>query len=50
MKTKEKNFDAVEFVRKVRTKISKETEGMNFEQLKIYFAHRRLILANKYKA
>ena len=44
MKTKkktDKNFDAVQFMRDARDKISKETEGMNFEQLKKYFAKKK---------
>lgn len=48
MKTKnktEKDFDAVKFMRTVRDKISKETEGMNFEQLKKYFEKRKQKLA-----
>ncbi len=44
---KEKAFDAVQFMREVRTAISKEIEGMNFEQLKEYFAKRRLKYSNK---
>ena len=35
-------FDAVKFMRDVRTAIDKEIEGMSFEQLKKYFAQRRL--------
>ncbi len=41
---KQKDFDAVKFMRQVRDSISKETEGMNFEQLKKYFEQRRLRL------
>jgi hypothetical protein len=44
MKTKsktEKKFDAVKFMRQVRDNMSKETEGMNFEQLKKYFEQRK---------
>lgn len=40
MKTKEatkKRFDAVEMMRGIRDKIDKETEGMNFDQLKEYY-------------
>ena len=42
MKTikKEKTFDAVEMMRKVRTKISDETKNMTFEQLKEYIKNR----------
>ena len=47
-KTKKiKKFDAVKFMRDVRTAISKEIEGMNFEQIKEYFAKRRMKLSNK---
>ena len=42
---KQKEFDAVKFMRQVRDSISKETEGMNFEQLKKYFEQRRLRLS-----
>ena len=41
----QKDFDAVKFMRQVRDVISKETEGMNFEQLKKYFEQRRLKLS-----
>ncbi len=48
MKTKKnKEFDAVKFMRDVRTQISIEIEGMNFEQLKEYFAKRRLKYSNQ---
>jgi len=46
---KNKEFDAVKFMREVRTAISKETEGMNFKQLKEYFAKRRLKYADQSK-
>ncbi len=38
MKTtkKEKTFDAVKMMREIREKISKETQGMTFEELKAY--------------
>jgi hypothetical protein len=39
---KNKEFDAVKYMREVRTAISKEIEGMNFAQLKEYFEQRRL--------
>jgi len=39
---KNKEFDAVKFMREVRTEISKDIEGMNFAQIKEYFAKRRL--------
>ena len=42
---KQKDFDAVKFMREVRDTISKETQGMNFEQLKEYFEQRRLKLS-----
>jgi hypothetical protein len=48
MKTKEivkKEFDAVKFMRETRDKISLEIQNMNFEQLKKYYADRRLKLA-----
>ena len=45
MKTKEtvkKEFDAVKFMRETRDKISLEIQNMNFEELKKYYAERRL--------
>lgn len=38
METKEvnKTFDAVKMMREIRNQISKETQDMNFEQLKKY--------------
>jgi len=33
---KEKTFDAVKMMREIRSKISDETQNMNFEELKIY--------------
>jgi hypothetical protein len=48
MKIKErtkKEFDAVKFMRDTRDKISLEIQNMNFEQLKKYYADRRLKLA-----
>ena len=44
METK-KDFDAVKFMRQVRDIISKETQGMNYEELKNYFEERRLKLS-----
>ena len=44
-KEKQKEFDAVKFMREVRDSISKETQGMNFEQLKKYFEQRRMKLS-----
>jgi cephalosporin-C deacetylase-like acetyl esterase len=38
----EKEFDAVKFMCDVRTAISIEIEGKNYEQLKEYFKKRRL--------
>lgn len=35
-KSKKKEFDAVEMMRKIRGKISAETKGMSFEQLRNY--------------
>lgn len=42
MKTtkKEKNFDAVKMMRKIRDQISLETQNMTFEQLKEYIKNR----------
>lgn len=40
MKTKDtmnKKFDAVKMMRDIRNKMDKETEGMSFEQLKLYY-------------
>ena len=48
MKTKEivkKDFDAVKFMRETRDKISLEVQNMNFEELKKYYADRRLKFA-----
>ena len=48
MKTKEKEkdneneFDTVKFFRAVKEKISKETQGMAFEEFKIYLGKRKL--------
>ncbi len=45
MKTKnkiEKDFDTVKTFRDIKTKISKEIKGMNFEQLKAYFEKTKL--------
>ena len=50
MKTKEivkKDFDAVKFMRDTRDKISLEIQNMNFEELKKYYAERRLKLAKQ---
>ena len=42
MKTKnKKEFDAVEFMRQTRDKISKEIADFDFEKIKEYFAKRR---------
>jgi len=42
MKTtkKEKKFDAVKMMRKIREQISSETENMSFEQLKEYIKNK----------
>ena len=43
MKTKKKvkkEFDAVAFMRKQRERMSKDTEGMTFEQIKKYLNNR----------
>ena len=37
---KEKTFDAVKMMREIRAKVSEETQGMNFEQLKAYIQAR----------
>ena len=36
----EKSFDAVKMMRDIREKISAETEGMSFEELKSYIKKR----------
>jgi len=42
MKTKKKKeFDAVDFMRQTRDKISREIADLDFEQIKEYFAKRR---------
>ena len=42
MKTKhKKEFDAVEFMRQTRDRISKEIAEMDFEQIKEYFEKKR---------
>ena len=38
----EKEFDTVKFFREVKVKIAKETEGMNFVELKEYINKRQL--------
>ena len=48
MKNKEiakKDFDTVKFMRDTRDKISLEIQNMNFEELKKYYAERRLKLS-----
>ena len=48
MKIKEtikKDFDAVKFMRETRDKISSEIQNMNYEELKKYYAERRLKFA-----
>ncbi len=42
MKNKEKNFDTVEFFRKVKEKIAQETKDMSFDEFKKYMEARRL--------
>jgi hypothetical protein len=39
---KEKEFDTVKFFREVKEKISKETQGMTFEEFKEYLNKRKL--------
>jgi hypothetical protein len=41
-KKKEKTFDAVDMMRKIRNKISAETQGMNLEQLQQYINEKTL--------
>ena len=51
MKNKEttviKDFQAVQFMRKVRDEISMEIKDMSFAELKKYFEERRLKLISK---
>jgi hypothetical protein len=46
MKTKEKfqekDFDTVQFFRKIKDTIAKETNGMSFKELKEYLSKRKL--------
>ncbi len=42
MKNKEKNFNTVEFFRKVKEKIAQETKDMSFDEFKKYIEARRL--------
>ena len=44
LKTVKKDFDAVKFMRETRDKINLEIQDMNFEELKAYYAERRLKL------
>ncbi len=44
---KEKTFDAVTMMREIRDKISAETQGMTFEELKDYIS--KNLSANKTK-
>jgi hypothetical protein len=46
VKKEQKEFDAVGFMRERRTKIASETEGMNFSELKKYFAQRKVKATN----
>jgi hypothetical protein len=41
-KKKEKDFDTVKYFRKVKEDISKEIEGMNYEQFRAYLDKRTL--------
>ena len=41
MKAKEKDFDAVGFMRKQRDRISKDIADMSFEEAKAYFKKQR---------
>ncbi|MEX0813767.1 MAG: hypothetical protein WD048_16235 [Chitinophagales bacterium] len=50
MKNKEdiiKGFKAVDFMRKVRDKISRDIKDMSFEEMKKYFEERKLKLKSK---
>lgn len=38
---KEKEFDAIKMTRDIKEKISREIEGMTFEEIKAYFAEKR---------
>lgn len=42
IETEKKEFDAVKFMRETRDGISLEIQNMNFEELKKYYAERRL--------
>ena len=44
-KTKEKEFDTVQFFRKVKEKIAKETKEMSFAEFKEMLNNRKLKLA-----
>ena len=43
----EKSFDTVKFFRAEKEKIAKETEGMNFAELKEYLNKRKIKKGNK---
>ena len=43
VKKEQKEFDAVEFMQESRTKITGETEGMNFSELKKYFSQKKVM-------
>lgn len=45
VKKEQKEFDAVGFMQKRRTKIAGETEGMTFSELKKYFGQRKVKMA-----
>ncbi len=42
-----KGFKAVDFMRKVRSKISADIEGMTYKQVKAYFENRKIALSAK---
>ena len=44
---KEKEFDTVKFFREVKEKIAKETQGMNFVELKAYINKRKFKYAHQ---
>lgn len=41
-KLKEKEFDTVKYFREIKEKISIETQGMSFDELKAYLSKRKL--------
>ena len=41
MKVKDKEFDTIKMTRNIKEKISREIQGMSYEELKAYFAEKR---------